>query len=226
MDDVLQQAHSWCFDGPECMLTWPCRVVLSRFQSSQIEMLGNTRAFDPYKGPNALKAYFKLAKQFMAYMYRVGAGRDHHFSEGEEEGMHRPEDIIDLNSEQLTIWYRIRRMARDVVGGRSNTTDVKDAIIKIWMLLVSHHTGARRYCLPLLSFCAMLSIELSTGSWMQPGNFNSHLSGIIWVVQLLVFYDSARRELLGDSETLSLVKEFCEKNLQQTMDTPLGEILR
>ena len=61
---------------------------------------------------------------------------------------------------------------------------------------------------------------------MQPGNFNSHLSGIIWVVQLLVFYDSAQRELLGDGETLLLVKQFCESNLQQTADTPLGEILR
>ena len=30
---MLQEAHKWCFDGPECMLTWPCRVVLSRFQS-------------------------------------------------------------------------------------------------------------------------------------------------------------------------------------------------
>ena len=82
-------------------------------------------------------------------------------------------------------------MARYVVDGRSDTTDIKDAILKMWMLLISHHTGARRYRSPLLSFCAILSIELSTGSWMQPGNFNSHLSGIIWVVQLLVFYDSA-----------------------------------
>ena len=226
MDGILQEAHSWCFDGPECMLTWPCRVVLSRFQSSQVELLGNTRAFDPYKGPGALKAYFKLARQFMVYMYRVAASRDHHFSPSEEEGMHIPEDVMEPSSEHLTTWHRIRRLARDIADGQSNTTEIKDAIVKMWILLVSHHTGARRYRSPLLSFCAMLSIELSTGSWMQPGNFSSHLSGIIWVVQLLVFYDSARQELLGNGETLSHVKEFCEKNLQQTVDTPLGEILR
>ena len=23
MDEILSKAHSWCFDGPECMLTWP-----------------------------------------------------------------------------------------------------------------------------------------------------------------------------------------------------------
>lgn len=224
MDDILQHAHSWCFDGPECMLTWPCRVVLSRFQSSQVELLGNTRAFDPYKGPGALKAYFKLAKQFMVYMYRVSA-RAYHFSEG-EEGTHRPEDVMEPPAEQHATWRRILRMARDGADGQGDMVGMKGALIQMWMCLVSHHTGARRYRSPLLSFCAMLSIELSTGSWMQPGNLNSHLSGLIWVVQLLVFYDSARRELAGDGETLPLVKQFCERNLQQTVDTPLGEILR
>ena len=34
-ESMLREAHSWCFDGTDCMLTWPCRVVLSRFQSSQ-----------------------------------------------------------------------------------------------------------------------------------------------------------------------------------------------
>lgn len=47
MEAMLQEAHSWCFDGPECMLTWPCRVVLSRFQPAQVEAQGSTRAFDP-----------------------------------------------------------------------------------------------------------------------------------------------------------------------------------
>ena len=61
---------------------------------------------------------------------------------------------------------------------------------------------------------------------MEPGNFNSHLSAIIWVVQLLVFYDSARKDLQGQGETLTLVKRRCETCLQQTVDTPMGEILR
>ena len=102
MEDVLRQAHSWCFDGPECMLTWPCRVVLSRFQSFQVELLGNTRSFDPNKGPGALKAYFKLAKQFIAYLDRVATSRGYHFSESGEEGTHRPEDVMELSDEQLT----------------------------------------------------------------------------------------------------------------------------
>ena len=31
IESLLREAHSSCFDRTECMLTWPCRVVLSRF---------------------------------------------------------------------------------------------------------------------------------------------------------------------------------------------------
>jgi hypothetical protein len=96
----------------------------------------------------------------------------------------------------------------------------------MWMHLITHSTGAQRYRSPLVSFCAMLSIKPSTLGWMEPGNFNSHLSAIIWVVQLLVFHDSARKEREGLGETLDLVKHCCERYLQQTVETPLGEILR
>jgi hypothetical protein len=68
---------------------------------------------------------------------------------------------------------------------------LKERLLELWMLLICHKTGARRYESPLLSFCAMLSIKPSKNGWMEPGNFNSSLSAIVWVVQLLVFYDSA-----------------------------------
>ncbi|KAL1582280.1 hypothetical protein WHR41_09166 [Cladosporium halotolerans] len=94
------------------------------------------------------------------------------------------------------------------------------------MLIICHATGARRYESPLLSFCAMLSIKPSTKSWMEPGNFNSNLSAIIWIVQLLVFYDSALKEQQGSGKTLKLVKAYCDQYVQQTVETPMGEILR
>jgi hypothetical protein len=96
----------------------------------------------------------------------------------------------------------------------------------MWMLIIGYDTGARRYQSPLLSFCAMLSIKPTTKGWLEPGNFNSHLSAMIWVVQLLVFYDSARKEQQGRGQTLQLAKRFCGRYLQQTVETPMGEILR
>jgi hypothetical protein len=104
--------------------------------------------------------------------------------------------------------------------------ELKDCLLEIWILFICHTTGARRYQSPLLSFCAMLSIKPSTRSWMEPGNFNSSLSAIIWVVQLLVFHNSALREQRGRGETLQLVRSYCDQYLQQTVETLIGEILR
>jgi hypothetical protein len=61
---------------------------------------------------------------------------------------------------------------------------------------------------------------------MEPGNFNSSLSAIIWVVQLLIFYDSALKEQQGYGKTLDLVKACYNNYLQQTVETPIREILR
>jgi hypothetical protein len=45
-------------------------------------------------------------------------------------------------------------------------------------------------------------------------------------VQLLIFYDSALKEQQGYRKTLDLVKACCDNYLQQTVETPMGEILR
>ena len=72
----------------------------------------------------------------------------------------------------------------------------------------------------------MLSIKPLIRSWIEPSNFNSSLSAIIWIVQLLVFYDSTLKEKQGYREMLKLVKAYCNQYLQQTVETPIGEILR
>ncbi|KAM0713375.1 hypothetical protein Q7P37_010337 [Cladosporium fusiforme] len=238
MQSLLQDAHRLCFDGPDCMLTYQCRVVLSRFQSSQVDLTGKTRPFDPYKGPKSLATYFGVAHRFVSYFSRVVAPDDYHFSPaaGDDGETQRPEDTIEATDEQLAVWQDIlkfamhRRTADQTSDDRDDTEDdnseMKERLLELWMLLVCHTTGARRYESPLLSFCAMLSIKPSTRSWMEPGNFNSSLSAIIWIVQLLVFYDSASKEQRGLGQTLKLVKTHCDRYLQQTVETPMGEILR
>ncbi|KFZ20411.1 hypothetical protein V501_00159 [Pseudogymnoascus sp. VKM F-4519 (FW-2642)] len=48
MDEILSEAHSWCFDGPGCMLTWPRQLALSRFHTATA---GKARGFEPRKEP-------------------------------------------------------------------------------------------------------------------------------------------------------------------------------
>lgn len=229
MQEILQEAHSWCFDGPNCMLTWPCRVVLNRFQSSQVELFGKTRGFDPYKLPSTLASNFRQWKQFLVYVSRVGFGEDHFFTASPgESNPQRPEDVIELTEQQRRAWRILWQLAERQAEGRfaEAASGMKEGLTEFCMLLVCHQTGARRYRSPLVSFCAMLSIRQATLGWMSPGDLNSYLSGVIWVVQLLVFYDCAQRERNGQGKTLQLVKRRCEKYLQQTAETAIGEVLR
>lgn len=227
-ESMLREAHSWCFDGDDCMLTWPCRVVLSRFQSSQTESFGKIRPFDQYKEPKTLKTYFSTAKRVLAYFDRIAAGEDYFFSAKSEEESFRPEDHVDPTQKQLDVWLAVCTLAKHEIPDDDEETqdELKSRLLEFWMLLITQDTGSRRYSSPLLSFCAMLSIKPSTQGWLEPGNFNSNLSAIIWVVQLLIFYSSARKERDGQEKTIESVKQYCERYLQQTVETPMGEILR
>jgi hypothetical protein len=240
MQSLLQDAHRLCFDGPKCMLTYQCRVVLGRFQPSQVDLTGKTRPFDPYKGPKSLATYFRSALQFVSYFNRVVAPNEYHFSlvadADDHDEIQRPEDIIEATDSQLEVWREIASIAQRIRANRTesyNSSDgnsegdrLKKQLLKLWILVICQKTGARRYQSPLLSFCAMLSIKPSTRGWMEPGNFNSNLSAIIWVVQLLIFYHGALEEQQGYGETLKIVKAYCDEYLQQTVETPMGEILR
>lgn len=187
MEALLRGAHSLCFDGSECMLTWPCRVVLSRFQSSHVDIVGKTRAFDPYKEPGTLKSYFAISQRFLSYFHRVIFHDEYYFDiEETDEQAERPEDVVKATDEQLVVWNDVWQIARKECQSEEDEerkqNELKDRILEMWMLIISHDTGARRYQSPLLSFCAMLSVKPSTKRWLEPGNFNSHLSAMIWVV--------------------------------------------
>lgn len=169
MEDILLEAHRRCFDGPDCMLTWQCRVVLSRFQSAQVETIGKTGPFEPCKNPGTLRKYFKPAKQLLAYVCRVAANREYHFTRDSEE-LRRPEDVMLLTSEQARVWRSIRRLTRRTNNATPNEprNELHHQLLELWMLLICDTTGAQRYRSPLVSFGAMSRIKRSTSGWIEP----------------------------------------------------------
>jgi hypothetical protein len=72
--------------------------------------------------------------------------------------------------------------------------------------LICHEFGSNRYSSPLLSFCAMLSVKPYTKTWKEPGNYNSYLSSMIWVAQLIIFYASTCLEKAELGDTLERIK--------------------
>jgi hypothetical protein len=158
MESLLQDAHRLCFDGPDCILTYQCRVVLSHFQPSQVDLQGKTRPFDPYKGLKSLATYFRTVLRFVSYFHRVVAPDEYYFSavtDPDDDGeRQRPEDIIEATEEQLAVWRDIDRIARQKrmkeQNGESGDDDnedsnneLKERLLELWILLICYTTGAR-----------------------------------------------------------------------------------
>ncbi len=93
------------------------------------------------------------------------------------------------------------------------------------MALICHEFRGNQYSSPLLSFCAMLSVKLRTKTWKEPGDFNSCLSGKIWVAQLIIFDASACLEKAELGSTLECIEQYCGRFLRQDTETPMGEFL-
>ena len=215
MDEIFTEAHSWCFDGPDCMLTWPRQLALSRFHTAAV---GKARGFDPKKEPNTLKTNFGYWKQFLTYSYRV-AYRGSHFTTADDD-QRTPESCIQLTDAQEKAWEAATQSAVE-----QDRPALRDAMLALSMALICHEFGGSRYSSPLLSFCAMLSVKPHTKTWKEAGNYNSCLSGVIWVVQLIIFHTSARLEKAELGSTLEHIKQYCGQFLKQDTETPMGEIL-
>jgi hypothetical protein len=217
MDEIFTEAHSWCCDSPDCMLTWPRQLALSRFHTAAAPGQ-KVRAFDPKKEPNTLKTNFGYWKQFLTYCYRV-AYRGGYFTTADDD-QRTPESCIQLTDAQEKAWAAAFQSAVD-----QDRPALRNAMSVLLMALICHEFGGNRYSSPLLSFCAMLSVKPHTKTWKEPGNYNSCLSGIIWVVQLIIFHASACLEKAELGNTLELIEQYCGRFLRQDTETPMGEIL-
>ncbi len=217
MDEILSEAHGWCFDGPECMLTWPRQLALSRFHTATV---GKARGFEPRKEPETVRTNCRYWKQFLAYYYRVVHGGGHFTTSSGDGGRRTPADSVQLTDGQARAWAGVLRGVATRERG-----ELRDRLSVFCMAIICHEFGGSRYSSPLLGFCAMHSVRPFTKTWKEAGNYNSFLSGLIWVVQLVIFHASASLERAGHGDTLDLIKGYCERFLQPETETPMGEIL-
>jgi hypothetical protein len=196
IDEIFTEAYSWCFDGPDYMLTWLRQLVLSRFHTIAV---GKTRGFDPKKEPNTLRTNFGYWKQFLTYYYRV-AYYGSYFTTADDD-QRTPKSCIRLTDTQEKAWEAAFQNAVE-----QDQPALRNTILVFLIALICHEFGSNRYSSPLLSFCAILSVKLYTKTWKEPGNYNSCLSSVIWVAQLIIFYTSACLEKAELGDTLERIK--------------------
>ena len=125
-------------------------------------------------------------------------------------------------------WERVLLCATE----KQDRPSLKRALVDFSMALISHDFQGSRYRSALLSFCSMYSMKPHTLTWREPGNFSSFLSGIIWAVQLIIFYvcvrggdDDVDAGDDAESSALARIEACCYKVLRPDTETPMGEIL-
>lgn len=64
------------------------------------------------------------------------------------------------------------------------------------------------------------------GGWHDPGNFNSHLSALIWTAQLMMFETVCYRHKDDESQIPDTLGTLCESYMHQSQETSFGHILQ
>ncbi|RKK86033.1 hypothetical protein BFJ68_g17171 [Fusarium oxysporum] len=168
-DSTLRDAYASCSDtSPDGKMTQHRAKRLSNFRGGENDMSSaNASKFREYKNESSLKSYFRIAKQLLAYYYRVVFRDDGHFSrEGNAQVL--PRDVIESTSWQQKAMQGIvnalrkqDKTSRDRSGGcgdeEERDVELKRAIRTFYISLICQTVGSRPFRSAVLSFCAMLS---------------------------------------------------------------------
>lgn len=130
------------------------------------------------------------------------------------------------------------------------------AVERLLVALICHQVGSLPFKSPVVSFSAMLSrrsvlgrrsgrkrggTAASTtttrsttaaaaapvaGSWVNPGDFNSCLSALVWTAQLVLFSYACRQQQDDEDAIPVLLRDLCQRFFQQQAETPFGFILQ
>lgn len=217
-DSLVRRAYASCLDDAGGHMSQPVQLALARFHSGP-EPTGRARMFRFRKQAGTLDDYISTGRRLIGYLSRVGFAEEYHFDCEARKGS-LPEDAITPDDEHEACWDEAMAQAR-----ATHSDALEPALLALWMSLLKHDLGPRPYKSPLVSFCAMLAIKTNTGAWHEPGNFNKHLSAMVWLTQLLLFHDCARRADLEGSSALRLVREGVDAWMSREAETPMGELL-
>ncbi|KAK2468840.1 hypothetical protein H9L39_19602 [Fusarium oxysporum f. sp. albedinis] len=247
-DGTLMDAYTSCSEtSPDGKMTRQRALRLSNFRGGEDNMSSaKASKFREFKNGKSLKSYFRIAKQLLVYYYRVVFRDDGHFTR-ESNDQVLPGDVVEATSWQkkamqgiINALRRQDKTSRVRSGGggdEERDVELKHAIRTFYISLICHTVGSRRFRSAVLSFCAMLSRRKNPTrqrdneqrmlcTWHKPGNFNSNLSSLIWVAQVILFDFVCFKKQDDEDGIPDLIDEICGRYFQQMAETPFGHILQ
>ncbi|KAM0361052.1 hypothetical protein ACHAPZ_011578, partial [Fusarium culmorum] len=150
------------------------------------------------------------------------------------------QDIIDALRRQDKTSRKIKSGGGSGDNRKNNEEgdiELKHAIRKFYISLICQTVGSRPLRSAVLSFCAILSRKGNRKrqrdnqqgalcSWQTPGNFNSNLSALTWVAQIILL-DFVCFKKQDDKDGIpDIIDEICKRYFQQITETTFGHILQ
>jgi superfamily II DNA helicase RecQ len=224
---LLRDAYQLCSDtSPDRKMTQQRANILNEFYAGASSC---SDGFRYYKNASTLTKYFTTTKQLLAYYYRIVYCEEGHFTRTQPD-QKLPQDIIQPIAQQVQAMDEIRE-ALALEDAEEATLALKHAIRRLYLALICQTVGSVPFKSPVLSFCAMLSRKVrgsgvGQGQWMEPGNYNSHLSALTWTAQMVLFDYACFQEQEDEDQIPIFLAKICKKFFQQLAETPFGHILQ
>ncbi|KAJ9656297.1 hypothetical protein H2198_005072 [Neophaeococcomyces mojaviensis] len=223
VEEMLKETWNWCLDGPDCRLTRPMAVVLSQFWTITNV---HSKGFRPGIDRKTLSTYMEYWQRVLVFLWRTEIRGDwptRRDSDQDDQGVDPlpNSDFFRCTPEQVDHLYACFKAVYD-----EDDTALREHVFALSLALIRHPLPGYRFESALLSYCATISHRIGTETWQPAGDFNHHLSALIYCAQLWIFRSVCSRidqipHLDADEELASL----CQKWFRQERSTTFGIIL-
>ncbi|KAG6193124.1 hypothetical protein E4U10_003866 [Claviceps purpurea] len=205
-------------------------LVLSNFATGDRKQ-SRDNPFRCFKDEKSLVSYFQRMKKLLVFFSRVAYREGGHFTVRAETDA----ETVSPTSERQEYPQLPQDIIRPTDDQRS--MEPQNSPVLSFCAMLSRkkaHAGHRS------KECARPSRKelgdderddaeqqrLNTGGWQEAGNYNSNLSKLIWMAQLLIFESVYHHHVNNVDDTITnQLKKLCEKFLHQAQDTVFARIL-
>ena len=188
---ILRETWQTCQVGASQRMTDPQAARISSFWH-QADPEGKAKTFRRVVQKDTLTKYINHWSQMLTFCWN--GWREELFRKSIVALSQGDGDQAELIDRFLYLSPPVRcgLQAVATASNSSSNTDEKvelltTAVTELSQALIEQHLAKSPFRSPILAYAAMLSVDGKSGSWEEPGSFNSYLSALVYCGQLWIF---------------------------------------
>jgi superfamily II DNA or RNA helicase len=225
-DAIVERALQWTEGGEDCMMSFAVRYALNSFNTDEVAGRRSMSYFRTHKARATLERYFDHWRRFLSYVGRLRENPDALFPATGPDCA-SPASVVAFDADAAKHWNAVHAEALEALDPPIGLAAVSEDLERLCYRLIVQPIDRMPMQCPLVSFAAQMAYKSQTSlAWHEAHNFNSILSGLVWVAQLLLFYHAAAEERRGRGRVEATVARLSRDVLKPDAGTAIGELLR